>query len=225
MGKYIKEAGKNFIVESPVGELEYVMISGKGKLNTLNDKYYYVATLVLEDNEETEIFKQEIMAVWKEKRSKKFAKSDPKSTGFAPHKINTGKKDPETDEIIYEETGKIAFSFKTETTYKDGNPKKIVVFNSKGREVELGQKKIGNGSRGRIKGVIAYYEQPKEAGVSLYLNGLQLSKFVEYVGGVDFDEIEGEEDGFEGFDDDGMAALEDNNDGETAAEPASRPRL
>lgn len=227
MGKYVKEAGKNFVVESPVGELEFVIVRGEGKLNTLNDKHYYQANLVLPaDAPETKQFIEEINEVWLAKRAKRFSKSEPRSTGWSKHKVNTGEKDPDTDEIIYKETGNIVFAFKTETTYKDGKPKKVLIFNSKGREVEIGDKKIGNGSRGRIKGVVGYYEQPKEAGTTLYLNGVQLSKFVEYTGGVSFDEIEDEEsDGFEGFDEDGMDALEDDKESTESEASPSRPRL
>ena len=42
----------------------------------------------------------------------------------------------------------------------------------------------------------------QSAGVSLYLNGLQLAKFVEYKGGVNFDGLDAEYGDFEGFEDD-----------------------
>jgi hypothetical protein len=228
MGKFLKLNGKTTNVESPVGDFEWVIVSGQGKLNTLkkpdaagNKPYEYQATLLMPaDNEDCIAFQEEIMQYWEDTRSKKFAKADPKSCGFKPHKVKTDKIDPDTEEAIWEEDGLIAFTFKTNTVYGDGKPKVITIFNAKGREVQLGKRRIGQGSRGRVKGVITPYEQPKEAGVSLYLNGLQLSKFVEYVGGTSFDELEdpdAEGDGFEGFDEDGQDALEEA-DKETAEE-------
>lgn len=236
MGKFLKLSGKNVIVESPVGDFEWVIVTGQGKLNTLkkpdaagNKHYEYQATLLLSaDDEDCILFQEEIMQYWEDTRPKKFAKASPKSCGFKPHKIKTDKIDPETEEVIWEEDGLIAFTFKTNTTYGDGKDKVITIFNAKGREVQLGDRKIGQGSRGRIKGVIKGYEQPKEAGVSLYLNGIQLSKFVPFVGGTSFDELEdGDEDGFEGFDEDGQEALEEADkeaEEEEAAKPAAKSK-
>ena len=104
-------------------------------------------------------------------------------------------------------TGNTVFQFKTGTKFKDGAPKIIKTFNSKGAEVALGDKKIGNGSRGRIQGSMGIYEVKSKqgatmgAGVTLYLDGIQISKFVQWVGGPQFDAIEGEEDTFEGVGD------------------------
>ena len=223
MGKYVKKVGKNYQVETPVGDLIWVTTTGQGKLNTLNDKYYYQATLLLpEDSEECKTFIAEIQEFWKENAPKKFAKKGPNSTGYKPNMVNSDEMDEDGDPIKVPD-GNIAFAFKTETTFKDGNQKKVHIFNSKGAKVSLGTKAIGNGSRGRIQGIITTYEQPASAGCSLYLNGIQLSKFVEFTGGPSFDSIEDEDgDGFEGFED-GMDALEEESGTEKTA--TERPRL
>jgi hypothetical protein len=202
MSNFIANVNENgSIVESPIGPLEWVTITGQGKLNKLAKKYQYTATVVL-DAEVAQPFIDEIDEFFKTHRVKKFAKKAPQSLGYRDHKVATGEKDADTGETIYEETGKIAFTFKTDTTFKDGNPKKIKVFNAKGAEVDLGARMIGNDSRGRLKGVIRYYETEVEHGVSLYLNAVQLSKFVPYVGGVQMDEVVDDDgDGFEGFED------------------------
>lgn len=230
---YIKKAGKNYVVDTPVGDLEYVMITGQGKLNDLKGEYEYTATLVLpSDSDECKKLIEDIQEIWESDRSKKFAKKEPKSLGYRPHRVITGQ--DEDGDNIYEETGKTAFSFKTQTEFKDGNAKEIKVFNAKGREVALGENKIGNGSRGRINGIVRYYEATSDAGVSLYLNAVQLAKFVAYTGGPNFDEIE-EEDAFEGFED-GTEALEEKSDtseeeakteakSETKKSTGNKPRL
>ena len=220
---YIKDVpNKNFAnIDTPVGDLEWVMISGQGKLNTLNDKYYYQVTLLLpEDSDECKALMAEIKQWWKDNPpAKKWNGKEASTLGFKPNQVKTEEVD-ENDEPIYKPDGRVAFMFKTETSYKDGNPKVIKTFNAKGGEVALGDRKVGNGSRGRVKGVITTYEQPKDAGTSLYLNSIQLAKFVPFTGGPSFDEIEGEEDAFEGFDGEETPIADESDTAKT-----STPRL
>lgn len=193
-------------ITTPVGDLEWVLISGKGKAN-MSGKLEYKVDVVL-DGDVAEQLKAAIDEFWKDNKSRGVKK--PKSLGYYAHKIPTDEKDEDGD-VVYEETGKTAFVFKTGTTYKDGGEKKIPVYNAKGAEVSLGKKQIGNGSRGRVQGNMGIYEVRNEgklvnAGVSLYLNGVQIAKFVEYSGGVEFDGLDSEYGDFEGFDD-GMGAI------------------
>lgn len=198
-------------ITSPVGELEWVTISGKGKPN-MSGKLEYKVDVVLE-GEQAEALKKLIDDFWADNKPNKVKK--PKSLGYYPHKVLTDEKDEDGDPI-WEEDGKTAFVFKTGTTFKDGNAKTIPIYNAKGAEVSLGKKQIGNGSRGRVQGAMDIYEVKSEAGktqsagVSLYLNGLQLAKFVEYKGGVNFDGLDAEYGDFEGFEDDGMDAINDD---------------
>ena len=84
-------------------------------------------------------------------------------------------------------------------------------------------KKIGNGSRGRVGGVMAIYKHKAKKGVTFYLNTVQLTKFVEFTGGVNADEVTDEAgDGFDGVDG-GMGALEDESN--THEGEVSKPRL
>lgn len=183
-------------VTTPVGNLEWVFITGEGK-EDLQGNPTYTVSLVLE-GDQAKVLEEQINDFWEANRPKGI--SEPKSLGFYAHTA----KDAEGEKV---ETGKTAFVFKTGTTFPNGNPKVIKVFNAKGAEVSLGDKKIGNESRGRVQGAMGIYEvQQKgrtlQAGVTLYLNGLQLTKFVEFVGGASFDAIEDEdagEDSFEGF--------------------------
>jgi len=222
--QYIKDVpNKNFAnIDTPVGDLEWVMITGQGKLNTLNNKYYYQVTLLLDEkSDECKALVAEIEGYWKDNPpSKKWTGKEASTLGFKTNMVKTGEIDETTEEPILEPDGRIAFMFKTETAYKDGNAKVIKVANAKGAEVALGDRKVGNGSRGRVKGVITTYEQPKDAGTSLYLNSLQLAKFVPFTGGAGFDEIDTEEDdAFEGFDGE-EAPIADEKDS-----ASSKPRL
>lgn len=213
-----KQPEKTFSIETPVGELEWVMISGEGKLNDLNGDYEYVATVIVEADV-AEAFKAEVEAFYKENKPKA---TKLKSIGFYPHKVKTGEKD-EDDNDIMEETGKTAIRFSTKTVYPDGQTKVIKVFNKNGAEVSLGSKKIGNGSRGRLKGMGSlYHNKPtKETGISNYLSAVQLTKFVEYVGGDSFDQVDDDEGDFEGFDD-SMTPVEEATEETTSK---AKPRL
>jgi len=193
--------------QTPIGDLEWVFITGKGKKD-LNGNDRFVASVVLDtDSDACKEFKSSIEDYW-EANKPKGAKL--KSLGF---KI--------LEDENNEPTGRTSFNFWTGIAFPDGQPKVVKVFNAKGAEVSLGTKKIGNGSRGRIKGAMAIYDNgPAARGVTLYLNGIQLTKFIPFEGGVDFDAVDDEEgEGFEGVDDDGMGAIEDNEPENTTSKP------
>lgn len=219
MSKYVTAP-----VTTVVGDLEWVNIVGEGK-EDLQGNMQYLCTVVLE-GEKAEQLKATIDTFWEENKPSGMKK--PKSTGYYPHKVPTGEEDDEGNKI-YEETGKTAFTFKTGTAYKDGKPKVIKVFNAKGVEVDLGDKRIGNGSRGRVQGAVAIYGVESkgkvlQAGTTLYLNGVQLAKLVEYAGGPQFDSIEEEDADFEGAGDVG-AIQEETSEAVSAKAAGSKPRI
>ena len=193
----------NIAINSPIGELEWVTIDGEGK-EDLQGKMKYTVTVVLEGDDAKE-FKAQADAFWDENKPKGAGK--PKTTGYYDHKVKNVDKSKEAGEPVYDMTGRMALQFKTNTSFPNGNAKVVKVFNSKGAEVSLMGKKIGNGSRGRVGGAMGIYNVNKASqGVTLYLNSVQLTKFVEYTGNS-FDDIsEGEEDTFEGVED-GMGAV------------------
>lgn len=223
-------------INTPVGDLEWVFIDGEGKEDLQGNQKYSV-TVVLDpkqvDDKTTaaqgkaaQAFLDSIDAFWAQFKPKSV--SNPKSTGTYPHTVDSGEKD-ENGDRIYTETGKVQVVLKTGIAYTDGSPKVIKVFNAKGAEVNLMNKKIGNGSRGRVGGVMAIYElrNPKgkimDAGITFYLNSVQLSKFVEFTGGDNFDELEDEDgDGFEGVGEMGGLPEEPAEDKSTAK---ASPRL
>ncbi len=109
------------------------------------------------------------------------------------------------DESNYEKTGMTAIAFWTSANWPAkpgqsiGNDTVVDIHNAKGNKVSLGNKKIGNGSLGAIDGTMAMYHNGTNHGVSLYLNAIQIVKFIEFSQEADFDEqdVEG---GFEGVD-------------------------
>jgi hypothetical protein len=191
-------------VKTPKGELEWVTISGEGKEN-MSGKMKYEANIVLDpENEEHAKFLADIDTYWAENKPAKF-KKDAKSTGVYPHKVKTNETD-EDGKPIYEETGKVSLRFQTDTTYPSGDAKVVKTYNAKGKEVSLGETKVGNGSIGRIAGAMGIYTNtsPKgailDAGVTLYLNAIQISKLEEFASDAGF-EADDDEDGWTGEDD------------------------
>lgn len=172
---------------SPKGELLYVNISGTGKLDYDGKFYEYVASVKLD-----------------KKKAKEFYKEICKF--FNKNKPSWFKDDEPSNKIMRkQDDGDYLFQFKTKAEFEDakGNtrPTRIGIANSKGKEVKLPEEEaIGNGSIGKISGTMTIHSDKRggTAGVSLWLNNVQLLKYIKYVADMGFDE---EEDGdFEDFD-------------------------
>lgn len=209
---------------SPKGEIEWATIDGEGKAN-LSGKMQYVANVVVDSDDP---IVDSINEFWDEHKPKGFKKA-PKSTGIYPYKAASGEKDEDGKDVYEEVEGKCTLAFKTGTHYTDGQPKKIQIYNSKARKVELPKDtKIGNGTIGQISGAMGIYQTMSpngksliDAGVTLYLNSIKISKLVEYEG--DGDNFEPDEDGEEGWTgDEGW-----EGDDSTTEEPAAKgkPKL
>lgn len=131
---------------------------------------------------------------------------------------------------IDEDTGTVLLKAKRKASgvsKKSGKPWKITIpiFDAKGKPLNDKQLRIGAGSEGRISFELReYFTDLAGAGVSLSLEGVQLTKFVEYVGGASASALgfEADEDGFSGddletpseFDDDDTSADATDNDAE-----------
>lgn len=178
-------------IVTPVGELAWVFITGKGR-EDLNGNDRYVASLKLaNDSAELKAIKAAIKKFWDENKPK--GKGLPKSNGIKA----------QLDNETGEETGFTLINMWTGTTFPDGKAKVIKTFNSKGIEVSLGQKSIGNGSRGSLSGVLAIYVNGPNTGVTVYLNAIQITKFVEYSSDAGFEDLGEDEDSFTGVDNEG----------------------
>ena len=161
---------------TPKGNLKWAFITGEGR----KDKY----SIVVSAHEDTPEVKEAIAYIdnfWKENKPKG-AKPRAKSQAYKY----------EEDEETGERTGMVYFSMSTKTSFPSGDPKVVKVFTAKKpvREVSLGNKAIGEDSLGRGMGSLAIYEYEGAFGTTLYLDAVSLSKFVEYVGGVDASDVE-----------------------------------
>jgi len=173
-------------IVTPVGDLKWVFITGQGKKD-LNDNDRYVASVAFpSDSPELESITESINNYWNENKPK--GKNKFKSNGIKEEFDKDGNA-----------TGYHLVNFWTGITFPDGSPKVIKTMNARGAEVALGIKKIGNGSRGAISGAMAIYQNGPNVGVTLYLNAIQLTKFVEFSSDAGF-EVQEDEDGWTGED-------------------------
>jgi hypothetical protein len=217
---------------TPKGELAWVTITGEGK-EDMSGNMKYQATLILDpiNNPTDKAYIDSIDAFWEANRPKE--KKVAKSKGYYlndPLLDENGERQyDEEDKLIMDPKGRVNVVFKTGTTFKDGKQKKIRIFNSKNLVISLGDQSIGNGSIGHLSGAMGIYTNENkgkivDAGVSLYLDAIQLKKFVAYTGGdAGFEASDDDEDeGFTGLDDAGF-------DGESATAEESpkkaTPRL
>lgn len=214
---------KSVKTNSPLGEFEWVTISGEGKEN-LNGVFQYVVNLILE-GDAAEAYKAKIDAFYEDHKPSGKKAAEPKSTGYYPHKVATGEVDEDGDKI-YEETGKTLFAFKTNVEFADGKQKKVQVYNAKAQKVELGEKQIGNGTIGAVSGAMGMYEvkakngaKTGEAGVTLFLNAVQIKKLVEFTMDAGFEATDDDDGGWTGADEESGFESVDSEEATTTAKP------
>jgi hypothetical protein len=216
-------AGKN----SPA-ILEWVTIRGEGKEN-MSGKMQYVANAVFkQDDPEFIRLKTDIEAYWKANKPSELKKAMPKSNGiyFRDNVLDeAGEKTYNEDgKVIKDKTGLVYLAFKTGTTWPDGKTKVVTVHNIKNGLIDLGDRSIGNGSIGAIQGKMGIYENrtPQgvltDAGVTLYLDKIQLRKYVEHTGeDAAFDVVEDDGESFMGFEDEDVFGEATKEEAESAS--------
>lgn len=178
--------------KTPLLPLSWVNISGTGKLKMNKDSnstnpndYNYTATVTFPDEDSIKEHKKLFDKFWKENRPAGCTK--PNYEMFKPEMVSTldenGKEQKdEYDAIIKHHSGRYTLQAKTLTTWPDGQPNVIKVLRSNGDVLNLGTKKIGEGSTGVIHGSIAINDFTGNEGLAFYLTAIQLKKFVEYTG-------------------------------------------
>lgn len=196
---------------SPFGVLAWVKITGEGEKNQ-SGKLQYLASIILDpkNNETDAAYIAEIDTFWEENRPPE--KRKPKSLGYYlndPLLDKDGNKQYDDDDhIIRDPDGKVIVTYKTGIVFPDGKAKVVKIYNSKNKVVSLGDASIGNGSEGHISGAMGMYivktkGKVTSAGVTLYLDAIQLKKFVEYTGGdAGFESSNEDDGGFTGVDED-----------------------
>ena len=216
-------------IVTPKAPLMWVCINNAGKPN-MSGKLEFLASILLDPKNDVahQAFIDKIDTFWEDNRPK--TKKKPKSTGYYLNDFlldEDGEKQyDDDDKALKDPNGKVIVVFKTGTTYKDGKAKVIRIRNAKNNEVALGSKSIGNDSIGRIAGAmdtyVTYRPDSKvvaDAGVTLYLDAIQLTKFVEYSGGDTGFEEDDEEDGFTGVEDSEFEGVEEE---ETSPAPTGK---
>ena len=178
-------ASKFEALTTPLGTLEWIFITGMGKENYNRDGHEYTSDIIL-DGDKAEALKTQITDFF---HAEFGAKANPKSLGFKE-----------------QEDGSTRFSFKTKTTKRDGSARKIIVGDSKGKPMDLGDRKISNGSTGVIHGALGTYVNGQSKGVSLFLNKVQLLNFIPYEGDGAMEDLGG--DG--GYEEPDMHTMEDD---------------
>lgn len=98
--------------------------------------------------------------------------------------------------------GKSYVNFSTKATAQDGSPRKVAIWDAKGRSVER-ELNIGSGSTIKIAGSMSLFPA-KDPGVAFYLNAVQVIKLVQFTGGASF-EAEEDPDAFDADEFDGSA--------------------
>jgi len=172
-------------ITTPIGELMYVNVRGQGKLDYDGKFYEYTAGIKLNKKDAKKLY-AEICEYFEANKPTWFKGDEP-----------TNKVKRKQDD------GDFLFNFKTKVAFegKDGNvkPTKIGIVNAKNHYVELPEDEgIGNGSIGRVSGTMTIHSDKRanRAGVSLWLNNVQLLKYVKFVPNTGFDETDGD---FEDF--------------------------
>lgn len=209
---------KNKIV-TPRGELSWIYIDGEGKLNELSDKNEFTATITMSKADAQPLI-DSIHYLWNGSREKsdydelmataKPAVAKKVELRFGYKEVLDDKDNP---------TDFVSFQFKTGTTFPDGAPVTIRTYNARGKKVNLGETKVGNGSIGKISGTISTYGKATNYGVGCYLSALQIIKLIAYT--EDAFDNESEDGAFENVDEEesatDMHAYEGDTDPSTTA--------
>jgi len=178
-----KPAEIPFAVVSGEGVPDYDKVKSKGK----RGENQFTATIILNKKEKKD-FLETVMDYWED------------------NKPRDGEDEPANyDNIVREDkedSSKFLLYAKSKTEF-NGNPNKIAIVNHEGTKLdpeEFG--KIGKGSEGRLAVTLPVYGDDEDAGVSVFLSAVKLTKFVAYVGGdasAAFGSEDGEVEGEGGF--------------------------
>lgn len=198
-------------VKTKVGSLKYVFITGEGRNNAMKGeepRMQFVASLcVPEGSVIHKEFSNLVYEEWEAYKKANGVKGKPALNrngepmdGMKIERMKDpkGTIDPQTEEVKMVPTGNVLITFKTNTTWPDGNPQVVKVFDGKGADITEAIHKvdwaIGEGSTGIIHGTAVANNVGGSHKVTLYLTAVQLATLVKYEGNsVDAEDIGGEE--------------------------------
>ncbi len=155
----------------PVGELNWVNVSGNGKdTSEAGDgtRMKKQASLYLKTaSKECQGLMKQLDDAWEEYKAKDSrikSATKPKSLGYKIVK----------DKDTGGETDTTSFSFSTNSFFKDGKPSNVPVYDAQGAVYDMGEEEIGNGSVGTVYGDCGEYAFKGSFGISLYLKAVQI---------------------------------------------------
>ena len=192
-------------VKTTVAPLKWVFITGEGRNNAMpgeEPRMQYTASVLVEANSpEHKAFQAQIDTEWKRYKDQFGVKGLPKTNGMKTFMVESDDKkdiDPATEKVRKVDSGKVLITFKTNTTWPDGNSQVVKIFDGKGRDVTVAVHaagwSIGDESTGIIHGTAIGNNVGGTHKVTLYLSAVQLAKLVKYEGSsVDAEDIGGEE--------------------------------
>ena len=174
--------------------LQWTFINGDGATNDMGDepRQEYKSTAIL-PKDKAQPYIDQLEEFWLAYNDGKKVKA--KSLGYKEQEDEDGNK-----------TGMVTFTFKTNTTFKqkDGSEKPVVVkvFRGNGADItepfHAAEKKADNDSEGIVHGTMAIYDRNAAArGITLYLSGVQFTKYVPYTGGIEVEAVTEEDDGLD----------------------------
>jgi hypothetical protein len=180
-------ANASLKVVTPNGALKYCTITGQGRPKLkAKGKFVYQASVIVTKDQAKE-FKKIVDEFFQENKPSGYKKDTP------ANKIIRDIEGDKKNKLI---------TFSTNTVFEvDGEEQKtkIKIKNSKNQERELPEGvSIGDGSKGAISGKLAIYGDSDDAGVSMFLNAVQITKFVEYKSDDGFEAVD-DDDGFDDF--------------------------
>lgn len=197
----VKKKTSDFI-STKESELRWVFLEQPGRPNKNGIQCLNASIYVNKDSEGLKKFKDFLQVFWEENKPSGASKK-PKSTGVRFVKVKVLDSDGnetynENDEVVYEFTDEVAINCWTAAQWpakngEDPEPRIIKIYNAKGNEISLGDKKIGNGSFGAISFTASIYDQGEGSqGVTLFLDAIQLTQFVGYSQDAGFESEEGD---------------------------------
>lgn len=187
------------IITTPVGELEWVDVQGRGscfgKEYKAEDAKFTASIILTKEVFEApmkdgESFKHKLDTFHKEHGKK----GDP---CYRPYVKRIYDEDGSGD-YEEEETDSVVIRAKTNVFYSNSDkPVKITVTDKSGAPYppnHFVETRIGNGSKGRLAISVCPYDFSGNKGTTAYLSGVQLAHHVKYTAGAKFDQIEGDTD-------------------------------
>lgn len=163
--------------KTPKGNFMWAFVTGQGRKNLNGHDEFTIQVEVPEKDAKAAM--DEITNFWNDNKPK--GAKEPKSLGF---------------KVV---GGNAIFTLKTKTSYADGKIKEVRIFDASAKRITMPEgMRIGNGSRGIASGIMSVYDAGVAArGVTLFLDAIQITKFVEYSDGNAGFDSEDDEGGLE----------------------------